>query len=284
MIIDAQMALSPLDAPPLVQSWGVDVPPTGGTQLAGRPHARNPVPRVHTRWPFWQCRESDCPSTGETRWRDGHASESPSRVYTRYGVSDQAAPPPAPGCQKTPPACTRGMHFPSAREFPRSANGANALAREGHAGNHAAGAHAGTLAPLLCLRRLISAESLGASFPRGVEYRLTSLGKLPSPREKQATHSLPVWPGRKGIEAWGHVSLTSTLVATLLSPATGAPAHATVGFQTPPNPLAPRLPAVSEDPHALQGVVEEEQRKVAADLGDALVHAELGVKEEHAQA
>ena len=48
--------------------------------------------------------------------------------------------------------------------------------------------------------------------------------------------------------------------------------------------LQPRLPAVGEDPHALQGVVEEEQREVAADLGDALVHAELGVEEEHAQA
>ena len=48
-----------------------------------------------------------------------------------------------PGCQKAPSACTRGMRFPSARELPRPANGADAPAREAHAGSHAAGAHAG---------------------------------------------------------------------------------------------------------------------------------------------
>ena len=138
--------------------------------------------------------------------------------------------------------------------------------------------------PFFALDALSPLNPLGLRFLEGWNTGSRRWESFPAREKKQATHSLPVWPGRKGIEAWGHVSLTSTLVATFLSPATGAPAHATVGFQTPPNPLVPRLPAVSEDPHALQGVVEEEQREVAADLGDALVHAELGVEEEHAQA
>jgi hypothetical protein len=75
--------------------------------------------------------------------RDGPASEASSRAYTRGGLSGNRPPPPAPGCRKTRPTRTRGMRFPSARELPRPANGADAPAREAHAGSHAAGAHAG---------------------------------------------------------------------------------------------------------------------------------------------
>ncbi len=79
----------------------------------------------------------------------------------------RAAPPPAPGCQKARPTCTRATEFltscpTSSARMPESslcvytrdalsigagvpspANGANAPAREAHAGNHAAGVRMG---------------------------------------------------------------------------------------------------------------------------------------------
>jgi hypothetical protein len=80
---------------------------------------------------------------GERHRRGGPASEASSRAYTRGGLSGNRPPPPVPGCRKPRPTRKRGMRFPSARELPRPANGADAPAREAQAGDHAAGAHAG---------------------------------------------------------------------------------------------------------------------------------------------
>lgn len=103
------------------------------------------------------------------------------------------------------------------------------------------------------------------------------------PRENKPPILCPFVQGAGGW-SWGSRSADRHVDGNVPLPCHGSPGTRHGRLPNAAEPLGPRLPAVGEYPHALQGIVEEEQREVAADLGDALVDAKLGVEEEHPKA